>query len=446
MNRQSAVWIPSPRLRRKSGLRLSLTLGVGLTTFGAALAVCAPHSGASGKYDLQVAEVDPFSGPNSTYGSHEQAGCIPAVNLINADGGVLGHKLQCKIVDTRGDPADAAPAVQQMLATSSHIAGVVTMDSGLLGVTVPLTNAAHIPDISLGGDVAFDHNHYKYFWRTIPGDNIAGYALAAYIKRFTDAKNIASVFTNDASAQGNVPGLVAGARNLNLRIVNKQTLAVDQTTYETEVQKLIRSHAQVLALESDPQTAGVFFSELKQANHLIPTALTAGTLGASFDRAMYSAIGKSTFKKKFVRVTQYAPSAGPAWEVFKTALFAAGKAGQVTTVTTYATTLYAQGPYDGVNMLALAMVAAHSTNPVKFNPYILKDTKGKTIVHTFAQGVTALKQGKTIDYVGVLRQITFDKFHNFAGVWGVFTSVTAKLLQTISPSYIAKAEGYGKTH
>ena len=38
---------------------------------------------------LQIANFDPFSGPNSAYRPyHEQAGCVTAVNLINAAGAV----------------------------------------------------------------------------------------------------------------------------------------------------------------------------------------------------------------------------------------------------------------------------------------------------------------------------------------------------------------------
>jgi branched-chain amino acid transport system substrate-binding protein len=249
------------------------------------------------------------------------------------------------------------------------------------------------------------------------------------------------MFTKDAAAQGNIPGIEEGSRHLKYQIVNKQTLALDQTTYETEVQSLINSHAQVMTSETDPQTAGVLFAELKQANGLIPGVLTSGTLGTSWSRAMESAIGKATFAKKFVQVYQYSPSSGPAWEVYKKALLAASNAGEVKTVPLYEQTIYAEGPYDDVTMLALAMLAAKSTNPVKYNTYVLKDTEGKTIVHTFAQGKKALEAGKTIDYVGVLRQITFDKYHNFAGVWGAFRPVTNKLVATIPESDIAKAEG-----
>jgi TATA-box binding protein (TBP) (component of TFIID and TFIIIB) len=93
-------------------------------------------------------------------------------------------------------------------------------------------------------------------------------------------------------------------------------------------------------------------------------------------------------------------------------------------------------------MLGLAILAAKSTNPVKFNPYIAKITTGKTIVHTFAQGKAALAQGKTIDYVGVTGQVSFDKFHNSGGLWAAQNPVTNAVKTLITAKDIALAQGH----
>jgi branched-chain amino acid transport system substrate-binding protein len=304
---------------------------------------------------------------------------------------------------------------------------------------VPLFNADHIPDLSIGGDIPFDKNHYAYFWRTIPGDDVAGYALAAYVKLRTPYRRVASMFTNDQSAQGNVPGLAAGARNLGLSIPVTESLAVDQPTYETEIQRMHSGNPQALAMESDPQTAGVFFGELKQAGALIPGVLTSGTVGVNFDRAVVAAIGSAAYKKNFVRVVQYAPSSGPAWQTYSKALTSIGNS--VRDAQTAHTQIYTEIPYDNTNMLALAMLAAHSTKPTVFNAYIPKITQGSTMVHTFAEGKAALAAGKTIDYLGVERQVSFDQYHNSQGEWGAFQPLTNKLVATLTAKDVAQAEG-----
>jgi branched-chain amino acid transport system substrate-binding protein len=421
------------------GARLALAGGLGLT-----LAACAGSAATGGaspagaSATLEIAAFSPFTGPNAPYGYFQYTGCVAAVHAINAAGGVTGHHFTCTIVDNRGEPADAVPAANNMVASSPHLVGIVDGDSGLMSATVPLFNQAHIPDLSAGGDVQFDKNIYPYFWRTTPGDDVAGYTLAAYVKFGTGFTRIAAVFGNDQAAQGNVPGLVSGARHLGLHIAVSESIALDQTTYATEVQKILAAHPQVIVTESDPQTAGVLLGGLKQAGWTGPIVGTSGTLGIDYDKAAIAAIGKAAYEARFVRIIQYAQQSGLAWQTWKSALFAAGSL--VKDPASDETAIYAELPYDHTTMMALAMLAAHSTNPVTFNPYIEKITQGRTVVHTFAQGKAALAAGKTIDYVGVTGQVSFDKYHNSAGLWAAENPVTNLPEKLVSARDVTAAE------
>lgn len=425
--------------RPRAGGSLALGLCLVAVLGGCTSSNTSGGSTSPGGGPLEIAVFSPFSGPNADYGFFEYAGCPPAVRLINEQGGVLGHKLECTIVDNRGDPADAVPAAQKMLATSAHLVAIIDGDSGLLSATVPLFNAARIPELSCGGDVQFDKNRYPYFWRTIPGDDVSGYAVAAYIKDKTPYTQVASMFANDQAAQGNVPGLLAGAGNLSLHIVVNQSIAVNATSYHTEIQKMLSAHPEIMATEEDPQTAGVLLGELQRAGGLMPIVGTSGTLGTDYNKAAAAAIGNDNFNKYFVRLTLYAPSVGPAWQTWNQSLLAS--ASQVKQAATYADQIYAEVPYDNVNMIALAMIAAHSVVPSVFNPFIRKITEGSTIVHTFAEGKAALEAGKTINYVGVEGSIHFDQFQNSAGVWAALNPITNKPVAVLTPQQVSAAEG-----
>jgi hypothetical protein len=76
------------------------------------------------------------------------------------------------------------------------------------------------------------------------------------------------------------------------------------------------------------------------------------------------------------------------------------------------------GAYDGVNIMALAMIMAKTTVGSYYNQYILQVVQpkaGAVVVHDYADGAKALAEGKQIQYIGVLGQPTFDKYHNSAG-------------------------------
>ena len=150
----------------------------------ASTAASAPASGgaAAGQptgSPLTVADVAPFSGPDAALGPTYLASCYGATAAINAAGGVLGHPLTCKSVDTRGDPADAVPAVNQMFASTSSLALVIGCTSDEAASVVPIINAHKMAMFCMTGQSEFDSVHFPYFYRLVPPDLEESYAMVA---------------------------------------------------------------------------------------------------------------------------------------------------------------------------------------------------------------------------------------------------------------------------
>ena len=77
--------------------------------------------------------------------------------------------------------------------------------------------------------------------------------------------------------------------------------------------------------------------------------------------------------------------------------------------------------YDGINLAALAMVASKSTKPSVYRAFLTKVATGKVVVHSFAQGVAALKKGTTIGYVGPGGPTKFNGYNESNGIFQVDT-------------------------
>jgi ABC-type branched-subunit amino acid transport system substrate-binding protein len=74
--------------------------------------------------------------------------------------------------------------------------------------------------------------------------------------------------------------------------------------------------------------------------------------------------------------------------------------------------------YDGVLLMALAATATKSTSPAVWNatiPSLTTASSGAEQVHSYAEGLAALKAGKKIDYVGATGVIAFNQWHNSGG-------------------------------
>ena len=399
----------SSRRSRRTCARALVAAAV-LTVSTAACSSAQP--GAAESSTLTVAAFNPFSGPDGSFGPEMWAGCEAAVNAVNAAGGVLGHKLACMSVDTQGNPAAAVTAAARMLATTPHLLGVLGPSSDEADVTAPLINAAKIPMFADTGESSFDHNKLQYFWRLVPADDVRGYAMALYAKQ-KGYLRAAAVFGNDVGSQIGVPTLVRGYSELGGQMVLNQKITLGQTSYQSDVQQLIAAKPQVIFTETSPTANATYLAELQQLSHLVPVIGTDVTIQSSWFNAMAGTIGKPALTRYFVAESPYAPAAGPGWQVFNKYLLASSS---VPKPAQWSTDSYSMTYYDSIMLMALAATATNSTSPAVWDASIPAVTSpGATVVHTYAEGLAALKAGKKIDYVGATGVIAFNQWHNSGG-------------------------------
>ena len=227
----------------------------------------------------------------------------------------------------------------------------------------------------------------------------------------------ASVFTS-VSAQTVPAPLASEYEKLGGHIVKSVILAPGQSSYRTEAEQVLAAHPKLIFTETDPQTAATFFSELLQLSGSLPPVV--GDEADTYSPWVKAVLPVVAHKLNLVAVTQTTPGSSPGYVQFKNALLASGA--QVKNPSQYATGPFTIADYDAVIIAALAMNAAHSTDPVKYRPYITSVTglvsAGNTVIHTYAQGVAALKSGKTIRYSGAGGLISFNAHHNAATPFG----------------------------
>jgi ABC-type branched-subunit amino acid transport system substrate-binding protein len=405
------------------GLAIALALGVAAC---ASSSTTGSSSAASGS-TLTVADVAPFSGPDAALGPTYLATCYGATTAINSDGGVLGHKLTCKSVDTRGDPADAVPAVNQMFASTSNLALVIGCTSDEAAAVVPIINSHKMAMFCMTGQSEFDHVHYQYFYRLVPPDLEEAYAMVAIAQQL-GYKRVALAFGNDIGSQTFIQPAIAGLKTAGITMTTNQTLDLNATTFRTEAEAIIASHPDAIMTEALGNADPTLFSEIKQLNggKVIPIVATSAAISPPFFKASAAAVGASTFTANFHADNLVTESSGPAYAAFSKALLAEqGKVpGTTGDFTTYLSAPGGVHLYDGINLAALAMIMSKSTNPSVYGPDIIKignGTPGATVVYSFAQGAAALKAGKAIRYEGPGGPTNFDSYHDSTGIFQVDT-------------------------
>jgi branched-chain amino acid transport system substrate-binding protein len=303
--------------------------------------------------------------------------------------------------------------------------------------TAPLINAAKVPMFADTGESSFDHNKLPYFWRMVPADDVRGYAMALYAKQ-KGYLRAAAVFGNDEGSQIGVPTLLRGYSELGGQMVLNQKITLGQTSYQSQVEQLIAAKPQVIFTETSPQANATYLAELQQLGHLVPVVGTDVTIQPSWFNQMAVSIGKPALTKYFVAESPYAPASGAGWQVYKQDLLASSS---VSKPAQWSTDSYTMGYYDAVVLMALAATATKSTSPTVWNASIPAMTSpGAVVVHSYAEGLAALKAGKKIDYVGATGIIDFNQWHNSGGGFEIAayqTSGGLNLVSTITAAQIA---------
>jgi ABC-type branched-subunit amino acid transport system substrate-binding protein len=386
---------------------------------------------------LVIANLNPFSGADADFGPEMYAGCYAAVQLINRAGGVLGHSLDCIKADTQSDAQAGALAARRMLASTPNLVAVLGPSTDEALLTVPLINGARVPMFPDAGQGAFDRSTYAYLWRMIPSDDATGYAMAIWAHKQGYRRGVA-LFGLDA--QTNVPTLVKGFQQLGGSIVANRPLEEGKASYVAEVDAVLQTKPDVIFTEINATTGAAFLSELLKRHAVIPIVGTQVTLQPGWFVAVSQAIGAETLAKSFVAVQPYAAPQGRPWEIFNDALLASGS--EVPNPEQWSTDPYTISDYDSVTIVALAMVAAGTTDPAFFNPYVRTVTTGgaNTVqVHSFDEGLTALGTGHPIQYVGPSGPMAFDQWQNAPGGFSVAVydpSGETKLIESISATAI----------
>jgi branched-chain amino acid transport system substrate-binding protein len=386
------------------------------------LAACGGGGGTSsgnglGSGPLLVGVIAPFTGADAGLGPAYYAACLAAAPEINNNGGVGGRQVSCQQFDTRGEPADAVPAANQMVASNSNLMAVVGCTSDEAATVAPIINRAHIPMFCMTGQTEFNKTTLAYFHRLVPADIFDAYAMvgdALYGPGHAPYKKAALVFGNDIGSQAFVAPATNSFTKLGGTIAINQPITLGASSYRTEVAAMLATHPDVIFTEA-LGSAGTYLGEVKTQNggQMIPFIGTSATIDPTWFQQVRDAIGVDNLVKHYSGVDLGYSFSGPAYDEFITNLNAAASTfADAPKYKQRGSTLHL---YDGIIMTALAMVATNSSDPTVYNPKI-KDiangVSGATVVNTYKDGVAALKAGKSIRFVGAGGENNFDQYNN----------------------------------
>ena len=357
-------------------------------------------------------------------------GANVAVDVINANGGILGGKLNLVVQDDAADPGDAVPATQKEI-NSDNVVGIVGPTSLTDSVVLPLAAKANIPNLMWGGGGAFDNETDSHFFRMSPSDTEQAYAMAVYAHS-KGWNKVALAIGNTSADQSLVPGIQAAAAKLGMTITNNVTIAIGATSFRSEIQQLFSQQPQAILAQFDIPSTGTMFAELKQQN-LLSTPWVASNLW--FASEFPSTVGPTVAAGPVYIANSGSENAG--YPNFAAALKKYTGATQVNNGETYL--------YDAVTVWALGVQEAGTTSSPAVEQGIIKVANGPgTACFDYVTCLALLKSGKSINYGGAASSVDFDAHHNVFGPFDIIhynADGSSTSVGTLTPQQIQQALG-----
>lgn len=406
------------------------TLGqVGLVSMLSMLisVACGGSSTATQTGPIVISMIGPLTGQYAPFGTPLLEGAETAAKVINDNGGVLGRKLQIDQVDTIGDPGDAVTALNKEIATGQPVAliGPISLE---INAVAGIFDRHHIVDGLNAGSSSFDNNTDKWLWRCNASDSQLSVAEATYAHE-KGYKTAVAMISTLGGTLAQAPPLQKAFETLGGTWLGTIPINNGQTSYRTEVQKVIDMHPDVIFSNYDPGTGAVIFNNFQELDNLaIPFIGADVTSAPEFIKAVGPAVAKAHMVS--VQGSDALTSSGQAYNAAYQSLLG------------HAPLSGAAYGFDCTMVFALAMEKAGSSDPNQWvNAVTEVSNPPGTQVNDYKTALADLKAGTKINYEGVSGPMDFDKFHNVAGAWDVMQATGnadagVNLLETISADQI----------
>jgi branched-chain amino acid transport system substrate-binding protein len=375
-----------------------LALGMGIALAASACGGTSSSPGTSsaaasaGEAPLKIGSLLPATGSLSFLGPPEVAGVNLAISEINAAGGVLGEEVEVIHRDSGDTTTDIATQSVTDLLNQGASAVLGAASSGVTKTVIGQITGAGVVQLSPANTAQelTDWDDDGLFWRTAPSDVLQGRVLGNYMVS-QGAQSLGMIVLNDAYGTGLQSNIKEAFEGAGGEIVAESLFNEGDSQFSSQVDQVVAAQPDAIALIS-----------FVQAKTIIPLLLDKGIKPSQ----IYMVDGNmNDYSKDFAPGTlEGAQGTIPgtfAKEEFKAKLAQVDPA-----LTSWS---YAGESYDGVNMIALAAMAAESTNGKDIAGKLKDVSEGGEKCSDFASCSELLKAGEDIDYDGISGPITFSE-------------------------------------
>jgi branched-chain amino acid transport system substrate-binding protein len=334
----------------------------------AALALAAATAFAQGQEPIRIGAFLSVTGPASFLGDPELKTLEMYVERINADGGVLGRKLQLVSYDDAGDAEKARTFAKRLIEQDKVDVLVGGSTTGATMAAMPLAEQSGTPFISLAGAVPIVEPTRKWVFKTPHTDRMACEKIFedAKVRKLTKMALISGSGGFDKSMRAEC--LKVGPK-YGVEFVADETYGDKDTDMTVQLTKIKASGAQAVLNAGFGQGPAIVTRNYRQVGLTLPLYQSHGVASQEFIKLSGPAAEGVRLPAAALLVAEILPANDPQ----KPVVVGYSKAYQEKWKSDVST--FGGHAYDGLMLAVNAMKAAKSTDKAKVRD-ALEATRG----------------------------------------------------------------------
>ena len=229
----------------------------------AACALAASGASAFAQDVIKIANIVELSGGGATAGTNFKNGVELAVREINANGGILGKKIQTTTADTQSNPGVAKGLTQKAI-DDNVFAIFGPVFSGSIMVSMAESRRAEVPNFTGGEAASITEQGNPYVFRTSFTQATAMPKVARYISEQAKIKSIAVIYVNNDFGKGGMDSIRKALANSPTKILSEISTEPGQVDFSAAVLRAKQSNADAVFAYSNEEESARLLRELRK--------------------------------------------------------------------------------------------------------------------------------------------------------------------------------------
>lgn len=247
----------------------------------AALFLLAIGGASFGADTIKIGLSAPITGNYAEYGENFKFAAEMAAKLVNSQGGLLGKQVELVVMDSKGDPKEAALIAQKMVEDQSIVAEVGDFTSTCCMAAAPIFERGGMVQISPTASHPGFAPSGKYMFGIIGTQATEGPFNAHYtVKGYLGAKSVGVIYINNDWGQVTMEEFVNGAKKEGINVTAVELFMEAERDYVAVLNKIKQTNPDCIFVVAHYNEASAICRQIRKMGWNVKKAAPSSIFSA----------------------------------------------------------------------------------------------------------------------------------------------------------------------